>query len=539
MCYRTDSLKNLHLIIVLAMVIALSHQALFLDWTCDDAFISYRYAENLSHGQGLVFNTGERVEGFSNFFWVVLLAFFNIFGISALWVSKILSLCFSLLLIGFIFKTAYASGVGAAGSILCSFLVSSATSLAYFSMSGLETVLYTLLLLLAVYLNIKYKVTPKQKTFFLLYAVLLLAAITRPEGILFLLVSTVYHLGQGLRQKKCKAFKAILPAPLLVLSVYAGFILFRYVYYSDILPNTFYAKPLGTFVDAGYNAFFVNFSSGLTSGSFFLIPLLLFIVNRRFLAQNLYPVLFCLIQALFMSYAGDWMAFGRFFFPIFPLAVVLTLTFLSTFPTSSSPIRWKSRTSILCLVAWIFFAGLNGAQTIKALENRDNYPYLVMNSAELTKVGKWLKDNFTSDTTIALRRQGAIPYYSGMMSIDFLGLTNRKIAQTLFKENDMMQESRLIAAYIVKQKPDLIILFSSKSEVSGWLLNESPSEGRLIYLEHLIHNLAVDEGYAHRKDISLGETETAHLLMGMALVIRPYTSFLLSLPFLTYYAAMQ
>jgi hypothetical protein len=125
------------------------------------------------------------------------------------------------------------------------------------------------------------------------------------------------------------------------------------------------------------------------------------------------------------------------------------------------------------------------------------------------------------------------------MSIDFLGLTNRKIAQILFKENDIMQESRLIAAYIVKQKPDLIVLFSSKSEVSDWLLNESPSEGRLIYLEHLIHNLAVNEGYAHRKDISLGETETAHLLMRMALVIHPYTSFLLSLPFLTYYAAMQ
>jgi len=137
-----------------------------------------------------------------------------------------------------------------------------------------------------------------------------------------------------------------------------------------------------------------------------------------------------------------------------------------------------------------------------------------MNSVELTKVGKWLKDNFTSDTTIALRRQGSIPYYSRMISIDFLGLTNRKIAHTLFKEHDMMQESRLIAAYITKQKPDLIILFSSESEVSGWQLNESPSKGRLMYLEHFIYNLAIDEGYTYQKDIPLGETETAHLLMG-------------------------
>src|SRR5262249_17069495 len=41
----------------------------------DDAFISFRYARNLSHGAGLVFNPGgDRVEGYSNFLWVVLLA---------------------------------------------------------------------------------------------------------------------------------------------------------------------------------------------------------------------------------------------------------------------------------------------------------------------------------------------------------------------------------------------------------------------------------------------------------------------------------
>ena len=32
-------------------------------WLCDDAFISFRYADNLVAGDGLVFNAGERVEG--------------------------------------------------------------------------------------------------------------------------------------------------------------------------------------------------------------------------------------------------------------------------------------------------------------------------------------------------------------------------------------------------------------------------------------------------------------------------------------------
>lgn len=40
----------------------------------DDAYISYRYAENLVQGQGLVWNPGERVEGFTNPLWTLMIA---------------------------------------------------------------------------------------------------------------------------------------------------------------------------------------------------------------------------------------------------------------------------------------------------------------------------------------------------------------------------------------------------------------------------------------------------------------------------------
>ncbi len=508
---RTTKTK-IHLLLFLAMVIALGHQAVFVHWTCDDAFVSYRYAENLSHGQGLVFNSGEKVEGFSNFSWVVLLAFFNRFGLSPLWVSKAFSVLISLLLIGHVFKIARESGVGHVGALLCSFLVGSATSLAYFSMSGLETLLYTFLLLLAVTLNKKFIAAPSKGTLWILYIVLLCVAITRPEGILFLLISSVYHAGQGLRQKKGEALKTTLPVPLLFLSLYAGFIVLRYVYYADIFPNTFYAKPLGTFVEAGYNAFFINFSSGFISGSFFLFPLLLLMAHKRFLFQNLYPVLFCLAQVFFMSYTGDWMAFGRFFFPVFPLAVVLTLAFLGSLRAGFSTQRYKLLAPLTAFAVWLVFAGLNGMQTIRAVADKDDYPYLVMNSAELTKVGKWLKGNFSPETKISLRRQGAVPYYSQMRSLDFLGLTDRTIARMVFHKKDLTEESRLIARYIVQQGPDLIILFSSKSEIRGWSIDASPAGGRLNHLEYLIHNLAIKEGYTALQSIPLGEIEDAHLL---------------------------
>src|SRR5688572_26967624 len=40
----------------------------------DDAYISYRYARNLAAGSGLTFNPGERVEGYSNLLYVLVLA---------------------------------------------------------------------------------------------------------------------------------------------------------------------------------------------------------------------------------------------------------------------------------------------------------------------------------------------------------------------------------------------------------------------------------------------------------------------------------
>ena len=48
----------------------------------DDAFISFRYARNLADGQGLVFNPGhERVEGYTNFLWVLVLAAARLVGV--------------------------------------------------------------------------------------------------------------------------------------------------------------------------------------------------------------------------------------------------------------------------------------------------------------------------------------------------------------------------------------------------------------------------------------------------------------------------
>ncbi len=46
-------------------------QALPLHAPIDDAFISFRYARNLTEGTGLVYNPGEYVEGITNLLWTL------------------------------------------------------------------------------------------------------------------------------------------------------------------------------------------------------------------------------------------------------------------------------------------------------------------------------------------------------------------------------------------------------------------------------------------------------------------------------------
>ena len=58
--------------------------------TQDDAFISFRYAENLAQGHGLVYNVGERVEGFTNLSWTVLFGLIMMIGVEPVMASVFL-----------------------------------------------------------------------------------------------------------------------------------------------------------------------------------------------------------------------------------------------------------------------------------------------------------------------------------------------------------------------------------------------------------------------------------------------------------------
>lgn len=477
--------------------------ALFASWTNDDAFISFRYAENWAAGKGLVFNAGERVEGFSNFLWVALLTVANKLGFAPVWTAKVLSLLFALGLLFLLFHTARVLGLDIRTAFFCALLLSFSSSIAYFAMSGLETVLYAFLLLLAVWVNRTHEQTEKPAALLLLYGVLLAAALTRPEGALALGVTSGYHIfRKGFVKKTIPGF---VRSQILVYTAVSSLLLLRHSYYSDLLPNTFYAKPRGVFVDYGQTALFKNLLSGWLAGSFLLAGVIFLLAKPHDTRKRYaYPLLLCLPQLLFMAYAGDWMTMGRFFLPLLPITLLLFLAVFSCRSRVPLPV-------ILGLSA--LFLTTNVLQTKRAFANREAYPYLVMHSTALSKLGSWLKDHVPNQTVIALKRQGAIPYYSELKSIDILGLTDKAIADIIFRQKDSAREALQIAANIRSRKPDLLILFSYQSSIEGWTFDDTFPDEKMDYLESLLYRQALAENYTRKKIFSLGSKKKAYLLL--------------------------
>src|SRR4051812_5043075 len=84
------------LILTLAAAALLLHIAHFYPYVVDDAFISLRYAERFIHGQGLTWNDGERVEGYSNLLWILLVSGLGVLGMDLVDATLLLGILCSL-----------------------------------------------------------------------------------------------------------------------------------------------------------------------------------------------------------------------------------------------------------------------------------------------------------------------------------------------------------------------------------------------------------------------------------------------------------
>lgn len=282
-----------------------------LRWTADDAFISFRYARAAAAGNGLTFNPGERIEGYTNFLWTVLLIpaeFLDLETERFAWTLGLLSYC-ALLLVLYRAMTKSWPGFFAAFCF--------AEHARVFATSGLETSLFTLLVTAGLVCIARETERPQSKGFLFLA----LAVLTRPDAALIYAVAALHSSRPGRENLNMRWFNAQLrthlPALLVILPVWIG----KTFYYGDVVPNTFYAK-------SAYQAFA---SQGvayalLFAQSYWLLSTLA--VCALLLPQSwrgpggLYAAALVAWISYVIYVGGDFM-FARFLVPVLPAACLL------------------------------------------------------------------------------------------------------------------------------------------------------------------------------------------------------------------------
>jgi len=205
-------------------------------WVCDDIFISLRYIQNLFQGDGLVFNAGERVEGYTHFLWVMLLAALHRLGLDLVWLAQYLSIAaFAALLVTLWWRSsrraAQRPSPGWLGLPIAAVGLALHKDMQIYASGGLETMPFALLLLWAVL------VTAGPKARWGLAATLYaIATLLRPEGAMYTTAAFFYVLWSSRSVTQALRFAGVWLLLVLPSEI------FRIAYFGDFLPNTFYAK---------------------------------------------------------------------------------------------------------------------------------------------------------------------------------------------------------------------------------------------------------------------------------------------------------
>lgn len=309
--------RRLHLAIglVAPAVLLVVNMARVRSFTIDDAYISYRYARNLARGLGLVYNEGERIEGYTNFLWTVLLAGGVTIGLDPDVLAKVLgglAACGSL---GALYLLA--DRLRPLGAIPCiaTWLFASSIVQSGYAVFGLETPLFVLLVLAGTEMMLRER--DRGTGFPYSGLVFGLAGLTRPEAPMFLGIPMLF-LGLRFFGRQNLLRGVVFAAPI------ALHMLWRHSYYGTWLPNTLSAKTgslaqqlaggrhyLGEYVEHTWPALLLA-----------LFGLCVAIVSRHRDALCV-AALALAVAGYVLLVGGDWMPYYRFMSPFEPFCFLL------------------------------------------------------------------------------------------------------------------------------------------------------------------------------------------------------------------------
>jgi hypothetical protein len=285
-------------------VFALALQLLFAGYLKDDAFIEYRFAQNLAHGHGLVFNVGDApVEGFTSFAWTLFLALPARLGLGLIVFAK---LCGALALLGTIalaVTLVRTRGGDDKAAQIVRWLVATNAALVVWATAGMEPVICALTVLAAT-------LALEQRREIRALLLLALAATLRPECHLILAVAAIVVLR---RRRVVPIVLALVPLGLVHY--------FRWRYFHALVPNTALVKAATFDWHAGLLAL-----GWLLVTSLAIVPISLALVlawRRRDDVALFIGVALVGFMAYLFRVGNDEMFLARLFLPVWPLALVL------------------------------------------------------------------------------------------------------------------------------------------------------------------------------------------------------------------------
>lgn len=294
----------------------------------DDAMISMRYAWNFSHGNGLVWNPGERVEGYTNFLMTLVMSaitfLFNkknavltiqVFGIltviAVVWQARKL------------YQLVAGNDSNPLLFVLFPILILLYYPLSYWSLMGMETGLATFFIILTFNAIIQFE--EKNRSAPLIFSALFasLSYLTRPDAgivilpiILFILSHKTSWNQRILNMVKFGLVFLVLPLAHMV---------FRYQYYGEILPNTYFLKLTGLPIANRLKAGLIFIYPFLTS----TLPLWIFAILNTVLNFTRRKLMLFTAALLYVFYqvwvGGDAWNYWRMVTPIVPLIIILFL----------------------------------------------------------------------------------------------------------------------------------------------------------------------------------------------------------------------
>lgn len=251
------TLARLALFAAIPMFVFVLHATLFGGWIMDDAGISFAYARNLAAGHGLVSQPGAPpVEGYSDFLWVLLMAvFFRVGLFHVVWTPKIVAgvlTAGSFLVVSDTMKRTTSWGPGIAATALA--LVALQPGFVIWSISGLENSLYVSLisLLMAGVARLLTATDPSRRSVILMGVVTAAVAATRPDGVIYVVVVPIILSVRACMARSLRPWLRALAVYSLVTATLLGAMGgFRWWYFHDIVPNTYYRKGAGHMAGIG------------------------------------------------------------------------------------------------------------------------------------------------------------------------------------------------------------------------------------------------------------------------------------------------